>query len=161
MREHQNRKKDRVTWGLTQSLWHFLEGKQIHQSHFVPQRTDGTQPFPVLIQSTSTPFPPAADWERLDLASRCQTHLVSCSGAESRDVQHTKPLSQTAAKAITLLPLLGLLQWRHTRYIFLKTWNTCRLWIWITESVFTFAIKNKETNIWNIIFFMQSNLWFW
>lgn len=80
MREQQNRERegerDRVTWGSRWLPWHFLQGWGIRQSNAVLQQSDGTQPFPVLIPSISTPFPTAADRERLDVASRCQTRSV-------------------------------------------------------------------------------------
>lgn len=76
----------------------FWRAEESVSHDFFLQQSDGTQPFPVLIPSTSTPFPPAADWERLDPASRCQTHSVSCSRAESRGMQHTNPLTEGATK---------------------------------------------------------------
>lgn len=84
------RVKHRVTWGSRWSPWHVLGGQCNRQSNSVMKRSDGTQPFSVLIPSTSTPFTPAVDQERLDLAIRCQTCSASCSGPDGRDMQDTK-----------------------------------------------------------------------
>lgn len=64
-------------------------GQGGHQSYSVMKRSEGTQPFSVLIPSTSTPFTAAADRERLDLAIRCQTCSASSSGPYGRDMQDT------------------------------------------------------------------------
>lgn len=63
--------------------------KSVSQTSIL-QQSDGSQPLSVLIPSISTPFIPAADRERSDLAGRCQTHLVSCWEAESGEMQQTK-----------------------------------------------------------------------
>lgn len=83
------RVKHRVTWGARWSPWHILGGQCNHQSNSFMKRSDGTQPFSVLIPSTSTPFTPAVDQERLDLAIRCQTCSASRSGPDGRDMQDT------------------------------------------------------------------------
>lgn len=64
-------------------------GQGGHQSYSVMKRREGTQPFSVLIPSTSTPFTPAVDRERLDLAIRCQTCSASGSGPDGRDMPDT------------------------------------------------------------------------
>lgn len=56
----------------------FSRAEESVSQNSVLQQNDGLQPLPVLIPSTSTPFSPAADRERSDLAGRCQTHLMSC-----------------------------------------------------------------------------------